>query len=662
VSVAKARGTVAGARVAAAAVLVLALGCGGGEEAPAPVDPPPAKSEAAPPTWERGAHARREVVEALREDAGRERHPGDGGGEAWLKSREPVTASGHGRWTIVYEAGPHGVAVGGRILLQISPFWHWSTPQTSNPRVPGFTTVESLAEGVTLTAETLDQQLLGIEVGGRALEEGERIRIVYGAGVSGARADRFAERESRFFVGVDADGDGVRAWTARSPAVTVRPGEPRRLLVHLPGVARPGETVFATVAVLDADANAGVKFAGEIVFGEHADSVELPPSVALEESQRGVARVPLRVHAEGIVRLEARGPDELVAVSNPMRVSTEAPRIRFGDLHGHSNLSDGTGTPEDYFAYARDVAALDFTSLTDHDHWGIPFLDERADLRARIRRAAEAAHAPGHFVTLHGYEWTSWIYGHRHVLWFDDGEHAWPSSLAPEFESPEQLWDALRGQPAMTLAHHSAGGPIATDWTIRPDPELEPLTEIVSVHGSSEAPDTPGPIYSPVRGNFVRSALRRGYRLGFVGSGDSHDGHPGLAHLARGSGGLAAVFTEDLTREALRTALSDRLAYATNGPRILLEVRLAGRLMGRTIPAAELGEEATLVVDAVGTGEIERVDVVRSGAVVASADAEGKADLLLGYPVRGLRAGEYLYVRVVQRDGGAAWSSPFFVE
>ena len=31
---------------------------------------------------------------------------------------------------------------------------------------------------------------------------------------------------------------------------------------------------------------------------------------------------------------------------------------------------------------------------------------------------------------------------------------------------------------------HSAGGPIATDWTFPPDPVLEPVTEVVSVHGS----------------------------------------------------------------------------------------------------------------------------------------------------------------------------------
>jgi hypothetical protein len=133
-------------------------------------------------------------------------------------------------------------------------------------------------------------------------------------------------------------------------------------------------------------------------------------------------------------------------------------------------------------------------------------------------------------------------------------------------------------------------------------------------------------------------------------------------HLASGTGGIAAVFSEELSRAALRRALSDRLAYATNGPRILLDVRLAGQQMGRTIPAASLGPEATLVVDTIAVAELLRVDLVRSGAVVISADLAGRSDALLSYPVRNLRAGEYLYVRVVQRDGGAAWSSPFFIE
>ena len=72
-------------------------------------------------------------------------------------------------------------------------------------------------------------------------------------------------------------------------------------------------------------------------------------------------------------------------------------------------------------AYARDVAALDVVALTDHDHWGSLFLDEHPELWERIQRAHGATStSPGRFVTVLGYEWTNWIYGHRHVLYFGD--------------------------------------------------------------------------------------------------------------------------------------------------------------------------------------------------------------------------------------------------
>ncbi|MEM7351736.1 MAG: hypothetical protein AAF657_13145, partial [Acidobacteriota bacterium] len=156
-----------------------------------------------------------DVDQALRQDLARERHPSDGGGRAWLESSgdsAPVArVSTAGSWTIVFEAGPLGVAVGGTIYLQISPFWGWSTPQVEAPAAAGFTTVSTTAPGVRLVPRTLDQQLLGITVEGRPLAAGDQVTIVYGAGPVGAVADRFAESESRFWIAVDGDGDGVRA-------------------------------------------------------------------------------------------------------------------------------------------------------------------------------------------------------------------------------------------------------------------------------------------------------------------------------------------------------------------------------------------------------------------------------------------------------------------
>jgi hypothetical protein len=340
-----------------------------------------------------------------------------------------------------------------------------------------------------------------------------------------------------------------------------------------------------------------------------------------------------------------------------MLVTREGPRILWGDLHGHSNYSDGTGLPEDYYRYARDVAALDVAALTDHDHWGIPFLDSAPALWKEIQEQTRSFHEPGRFVTLEGYEWTNWIYGHRHVLHFGEGLEI-RSCIDPAYDTPGELWDSLRGEPVLTIAHHSAGGPIAVDWSIPPDPELEPVTEIVSVHGSSESLDSPGVIYSPVPGNFVRDALARGYRLGFVGSGDSHDGHPGLVQLAGGCGGLAAILSEEATRESVLAALRARRVYATNGPRIVLDAELEGRPMGSAVPASD---SLRLVVKVIAAGALERVDLVADGRVVDSVPGEEQRNIAFESTIRSDGPG-VLYVRAIQTDGGTAWSSPFFIE
>lgn len=635
--------------------LVLLAACG---PSPAPEDAPAASAR----------RPRAEVVEALEADLRAVRHPSDGGGEAAVEpaagTPPAIPAGSAGRWRIRYRAGPLGVAEGGMIFFQASPFWGWSTPQVEDPAAPGYTVVTSGAPGVVLSPRTLDRQLLGIAVGGRALAPGEEVVIDYGAGPAGAYTDRFAERRSRLWIAVDGDGDGVRRLIAESPAVDVVAGEAAQLSVLLPSTARPGEGVDLVLAVLDRLGNAGVRFAGDVALSAEPALPGLPPAVRFEPADGGLKRIAVSAGEPGVVRVVARalGGDWR---SNPLQVTAGGARVLWGDLQVHSGLSDGTGLPADLLHYAREVAALDVVALTDHDHWGMRFLDQTPSAWREIGEAVRRRHQPGRFVALLGFEWTSWIHGHRHVLYFDDrGEVL--SSLDPRWDEPRELWAALRGRRALTLAHHSAGGPIATDWSIPPDPALEPLTEIVSVHGSSEAADAPLPIHRPVPGNFVRDALGRGYRLGFVGSSDGHDGHPGLAHLASPSGGLAAILAEEATREAVYEALKARRTYATNGPRILLRASFGGWPMGSDVP---LGggrppldglPPDLLLAQVIAPRPLARIDVVRSGRVVAAVPCGGELDCRLSQTAGDLRAGEYLYLRAVQEDGGAAWSSPFF--
>lgn len=599
----------------------------------------------------------------LREDAAAVRHASDGGGRAWLDTSEgsgfrAAPSGSFGRYPIVYEAGPLGVAAGGWVMLQVPPYWGWSDPQPIDPRTPGYTEVTTSAEGIVLTPAPLGESLLGVEISGRPLAAGEWIRFDYGAGEVGARADRFAERGSRFLIAVDGDGDGVRAFVSETPRVDVPAGEAAQLVASGPSTARLGETVTLHLAVLDARGSAGVIVPeGSKVELELPDGLTGPATVPLGPG--ATASVELHATAAGVLRVRARGPLGFEAETNPVWVAPGVPSLLWADLHGHTGDSDGTGLLEDYFGYARDVAGLDVVAITDHDHWGIPFLDESPERWDAMADVVARFHDPGRFVALLGFEWTSWLHGHRHVVYFAD-RGPLISSFDERTDRPEELWTALRGQPALTFAHHSAGGPIATNWEIPPDPELEPVTEIVSVHGSSEAPDSPVPIYSPVADHFVRDVLARGYRLGFVGSGDSHDGHPGLAHLAAPSGGLVALVGAERTRASVREALRARRVYATNGPRILLQAALDGAPMGAVVPA---GDRA-LFVRAIAPGTIERVDVVRGSEVVLTVvPADGAPrEVAFEAPLEALREGEWVYVRVVQEDSGAAWSSPFFVE
>jgi hypothetical protein len=602
------------------------------------------------------------VAELLRESAAAEYAPSDGGGRAWLVrdpgQPESTLRATPDRFRLFYEVGPEGIASGGVIHFQVSPFWGWSTPQVQAPDGLGYTEVRAEPDDIVFRAETLDEQLLGIVVTGRPLVEGDRFEIVYGAGSAGALTDSYAERDSRFWFAVDGDGDGTRLFLPDSPGIEVLPSEAAQLLVTLPSVARPGETIRITLAALDSHRNTGVPFEAEVVFVDPPDGIELPAAARFAPEDDGRLTLSAVVRTAGVYRLAVQA-GALQAESNPLLVSAEGPRVLWGDLHGHSNFSDGTGVPEDYFRYARDASALDVVALTDHDHWGVLPLVRYPELWREIREQTRRFHEPGRFVALLGFEWTSWIHGHRHVLYFED-DGPLIDSVAAETDSPLELWSALEGHDALTFAHHSAGGPVGTNWEIPPDPRFEPLTEIVSVHGSSEALDSPDPIYNPIEGNFARDALDRGYRLGFLGSGDGHDGHPGIFE-DRYRGGLAAILSDEHTRAGVLGALRSRRVYATNGARMLLRMAVGSVGMGGVVTLAP-GErkDETLFVQVMGTAPLDRVEVVRSGVLLDGLALEGVLDTTVQADLEGLEAGEYIYVRVLQRDGGAGWSSPVF--
>jgi hypothetical protein len=93
--------------------------------------------------------------------------------------------------------------------------------------------------------------------------------------------------------------------------------------------------------------------------------------------------------------------------------------VYYGQLHSHTNISDGLGSPSEAYAYARDTAGLDFFSVADHDYW---FDDMTQADWETLKNTANRYNDDGTYVTFWGFEWTSDIpdpdgkgsfYGHQ---------------------------------------------------------------------------------------------------------------------------------------------------------------------------------------------------------------------------------------------------------
>ena len=299
-------------------------------------------------------------------------------------------------------------------------------------------------------------------------------------------------------------------------------------------------------------------------------------------------------------------------------------KLYYGDIHNHCALSYGKGTLDEALHNAR--LQLDFASVTLHGHWddmpkGDPRLDYLVDYHRRgferagaawsdYLAAMDAADQTGEFVTFPSFEWHSMLYG-DHCVYFRD-------SATPEIfhvAHIEELRARLRRHPhpSLLIPHHIGyrQGFRGINWGSFSS-EYSPVMEIMSFHGASESTDSE-PAYLHAMGpsdqrSTVQHGLELGHIFGFIGSTDDHSAHPGNYGY-----GLAAVWAEDLSREAIWNAICRRRAYAITGDRIGLQFSLNGAPMG-AVTQYSVERNIELAVDACST--IDTIDILHNNRVI----------------------------------------------
>lgn len=362
--------------------------------------------------------------------------------------------------------------------------------------------------------------------------------------------------------------------------------------------------------------------------------------------------------------------------------------LLYGDIHTHTRESHwlhgtgcGIGTRKENADYAKYVSCLDFFCLSEHE-WQTDEIDWE-----NIKRLNEELNENGKFVVLHGFEWTSYMYGHRNVYFSNcpskvkavfDAFKTKSSIMfgqpgSPEDPTPQQLWDwldTLEDTDAITVAHHPDTSMFLLNYFDYYNKKYDRLVEVYSGWGTTFHNNSTVGLRSTKCSDFGIKKFLSEFDLGFIASSDSHDGHPGNSCISSHHPGIgnytgsgkAVVLAEKFDRESIFAALKQRRCYAVTGAPIQMWFSVNEAAMGQELKAKAMGGCARINVEVKGTDTLKKIQIIKNGRELYSKNNIDSNEFCIDIIDSHLDVDENTsyYAVVVQEDDEMAWSSPVF--
>lgn len=583
-------------------------------------------------------------------------------GRIELLSKKEVTASFPTTVHLRYTAGIYGVDENGGVRLAWRTVSDWEQPQFNDPTAFGYTTVQTNAKIKMEISRSPFQRpfhnSILIKVRDGNLFPGETIDIILGdtrQGSPGIRAQSFVETEHEFKFLVDPFNVGTFRQVPESAYVSVVNGPANEVQMVAPSTVKCGEAFACTVRVLDEWGNPCKNFEGDISVTNPETNEER--ILHLTRENKGFLRFEDNVFLTPATYQYSVRCGDFSCLSNPTLVSAEDEEyhLYWGDMHGQTSFTVGTGSMDEYYSFAEGPAALDFTGWQGND---FEVTKEKWDA---VRDRTEAYNKEGKFLTYLGYEWSgNFPGGGDHNVWFlHDTDEFYPSSYwstdhdyAPDKRCDRypvnKLFDTFRGREDVLIIPHIGGRPANLDYY---DKEFTRNIEIHSHHGTFEW--------------FAHDAMARKLKVSFVASSDDHTCRPGLSYALQNTGqegnafdvksGLMGVYAKELTKEAIWEAIKARRVYAVTFDRIILDVRVNGARMGEEIKTSTA---PIISVKAHGDVPFDHVDVFRGNTLVHRKVFETKPRPDGKMRVRFMWSG----VRTIGRKKSSVWNGSLFLD
>lgn len=352
----------------------------------------------------------------------------------------------------------------------------------------------------------------------------------------------------------------------------------------------------------------------------------------------------------------------------------------FGQLHSHTQYSDGAGSLDSALAYVKalpDNANVDFVAFTDHSNYfdskNNPNV-EAALYDTSLVKDSDPSHSwatykntvaafnaanAGKMVAIAGFEMT-WSGGPGHINTFNTPGIVSRNNTTLNNKTKDaglqayyKLLSQTEGVNSISQFNHPGttfGNFIDFGYW---DAVVDTRMYMVEV-GNGEGQIGAGGYY-PSYEQYIM-ALDKGWHVAPTNNQDNHKGRWGNANDARD-----VILTDDFTEDGIYAALRARRMYATEDKNLELDYTVNGNMMGSIIDVPEKLNFEISFNDPDRTDSIAKVElVVNSGKVAYTWNSA--ADLAKG-SVSVELAPEYTYyfVRVTEGDGDLAVTAPVWV-
>ncbi len=335
--------------------------------------------------------------------------------------------------------------------------------------------------------------------------------------------------------------------------------------------------------------------------------------------------------------------------------------IYFGELHGHTRMSDGHPTVDEYFTNIRDNAKLDFAALSDHDHGGIGKEELFGEIWEYIKSKVGEYYEPHKFTTILAYERDSYPWYNNMVVYFNNhNAEMLPHSINGEITRRE-LYNALNRDDVLLVPHDTYSLNSGTDLQNMPTELFTPLIEMYSRGDCTEYFGNPWNTREvQCEGGYFQDAIKRGARMGVIAASDDHRCKNGLICDEFYSGlsrypGITAVLAKENTLEAVFDALKNRRCYGFMGEgRIYIDFRINGHCMGEEFAESD---ERKIYFRVDADQSVEKVTLVKNcrDYIIFKRNEQ----FLFDYKAE--NDTDSYYLRIELSEGRLAWTSPIWV-